>query len=272
MTLQRAKKVCIMALAGIALAIASPAWANHDYDDDDEDSSQERFHFDNNEDGAWAGTEEEEEEEYEEEDEEDADDDGSREADDDDIRHPHAPAGIRVDACRHASPACGVPPLSLSLLSQGGSNAHGTADRAASLAIKMVGKRYRYGGVSPSTGFDCSGLVQFSFRQAGIPIPRSTDEQRRASRPVTGSKLQRGDLLFFDQEGKENSHVGIYVGKGEFVHAPSSRKHVRADRLDAPYWRAHLSEVRRIKRFAPAVRVPKDSSRPAARAVRTRQK
>ena len=119
------------------------------------------------------------------------------------------------------------------------------AARAAQQATQMVGKPYRYGGSAP-TGFDCSGLVQFSYRQAGIRVPRSTDEQRRASKPVRAENLRPGDLLFFDQEGKKNSHVGIYVGNGNFVHAPSSGKQVRSDRMDKPYWRKHLSEVRRI--------------------------
>jgi murein DD-endopeptidase len=120
------------------------------------------------------------------------------------------------------------------------------ADRAASHALKMLGKPYRYGGMSPSTGFDCSGLVQFSFRQAGVSVPRSTELQLRASAPVRGAQLRRGDLLFFDQDGKKKSHVAIYVGDGTFVHAPSSGKQVRADRLDSPYWKRHLAEVRRI--------------------------
>ncbi|HYN11265.1 MAG TPA: C40 family peptidase [Burkholderiales bacterium] len=122
----------------------------------------------------------------------------------------------------------------------------GAAQSAASHALKMVGKPYRPAGASPSTGFDCSGLVQFSFRQAGRAVPRSTEEQRRVSARVGGSNLKRGDLLFFDQEGKKNSHVGIYLGDGRFVHAPSSGKQVRIDRLDSPYWKKHLSEVRRF--------------------------
>jgi murein DD-endopeptidase len=120
------------------------------------------------------------------------------------------------------------------------------AERAAVHAAGMVGKPYRFGGADPSTGFDCSGLVHYSFRKAGLVVPRSTDAQRRASRPVRLSELQRGDLLFFDQQGKKNSHVGIYVANGEFVHAPSSGKRVRRDRLDAPYWRRHISEARRL--------------------------
>jgi murein DD-endopeptidase len=120
------------------------------------------------------------------------------------------------------------------------------AERAASHAVKMLGKPYRYGGMSPAGGFDCSGLVQFSFRQAGVAVPRSTKLQLRASAPVRGAQLRRGDLLFFDQDGKKKSHVAIYVGDGRFVHAPSSGKQVRADRLDSPYWKKHLAEVRRI--------------------------
>lgn len=136
------------------------------------------------------------------------------------------------------------------------------AARAVDYAVKMVGKPYRFGGSSPSTGFDCSGLIQFSFQQAGVMLPRTTNEQRYASRLVRGSNLRRGDLLFFDQEGKKNSHAGIYVGDGYFVHAPSSGKRVRMDRLDSPYWRKHLSEVRRLN-VAAATPPPQYVTRPA---------
>jgi murein DD-endopeptidase len=118
-------------------------------------------------------------------------------------------------------------------------------DRAAAEAQKMVGKRYRFGGSSPS-GFDCSGLVMYSYRQAGVPLPHNTEQQRRIAKHIKVSELRRGDLLFFDQEGKKNSHVGIYLGNGQFVHAPSSGKFVRSDRLDSAYWKKHLSEARRL--------------------------
>ena len=118
------------------------------------------------------------------------------------------------------------------------------ADRAAANAATMVGKPYRYGGAAP-TGFDCSGLISFSYQQAGVSLPRSTSQQRRATQRVKLAELKRGDLLFFDQEGRKNSHVGIYLGERRFVHAPSSGKHVRNDSLDNPYWRKHLSEARR---------------------------
>jgi cell wall-associated NlpC family hydrolase len=119
------------------------------------------------------------------------------------------------------------------------------SDAAAGHALKMVGKPYRYGGATPE-GFDCSGLVYYSYRQAGAALPRDTEAQRLGSHPVERASLRRGDLVFFDQEGKKNSHVGIYLGEGAFVHAPSSGKHVRRDRLDSPYWRRHLSETRRL--------------------------
>ena len=119
------------------------------------------------------------------------------------------------------------------------------ADRAASSAAKMVGKPYKYGGASPS-GFDCSGLVLFSYRQAGVSLPHNTMQQRNATQRVKLAELKRGDLLFFDQEGKKHSHVGIYLGERRFVHAPSSGKHVRNDSLDSPYWKKHLSEARRL--------------------------
>ena len=118
-------------------------------------------------------------------------------------------------------------------------------DLAAGHAAQMVGKPYKYGGASPA-GFDCSGLVLFSYRQAGVALPHNTAQQRRISKHVKLAELRRGDLLFFDQEGKKNSHVGIYLGGRRFVHAPSSGKHVRNDSLDSPYWKKHLSEVRRL--------------------------
>jgi cell wall-associated NlpC family hydrolase len=119
------------------------------------------------------------------------------------------------------------------------------ADRAAGHALKMVGKPYRYGGAAPS-GFDCSGLVLFSYRQAGAVLPHNTERQRAISHPVRRASLRRGDLVFFDLEGKKNSHVGIYLGEGRFVHAPSSGKTVRTDPLDSAYWKKHFSEARRL--------------------------
>lgn len=119
-------------------------------------------------------------------------------------------------------------------------------DRAADHALRMIGIPYRYGGNSPSAGFDCSGLIQFSYKKAGATLPRTTHALRQASAPVRPSDLRRGDLVFFDQGWKKNGHVGIYLGAGEFIHAPSSGGRVRRDSLRSPYWRKHFSEARRI--------------------------
>jgi murein DD-endopeptidase len=119
------------------------------------------------------------------------------------------------------------------------------ASRAADNALGMLGKPYRHSGNTPA-GFDCSGLVQYSYSKAGVNLPRATQAQRREGRPVAATELRRGDLVFFDQEGKKSSHVGIYVGQGRFVHAPSTGGRVRTDGLDATYWRTHFVEARRL--------------------------
>ncbi len=120
------------------------------------------------------------------------------------------------------------------------------ADEAARHAAAMVGRPYRFGGRHPSTGFDCSGLVYYSYRSAGVQLPRTTQSLFASSRPVARKALRRGDLLFFDQQGQKRSHVGIYLGGGRFVHAPSSGKTVRTDRIDNPYWARNLSALRRF--------------------------
>ena len=118
--------------------------------------------------------------------------------------------------------------------------------RAAFYATKLVGARYHYGGNTPSNGFDCSGLVQYSYRLAGVRIPRNTRYQFQHSHFVRRSELRKGDLLFFNQEGKRFSHVGIYIGHNKFVHAPSSGKRVRVSTINNPYWRRHLASTRRL--------------------------
>jgi cell wall-associated NlpC family hydrolase len=143
--------------------------------------------------------------------------------------------------------ACaGAPPSEPGLSSAApGRSLDAMAGEAAGHAVEMLGKPYRFGGASPEAGFDCSGLVHFSYLQAGVRLPHNTDRLRVASKPVELAALRRGDLLFFDHEGKKNSHVGIYLGGGAFVHAPSTGKTVRSDRLDSSFWKRHLSEARR---------------------------
>ena len=119
------------------------------------------------------------------------------------------------------------------------------ARKAVDHARDMVGKPYKYAGDTPA-GFDCSGLVRYSYGKAGIRLPRDTRSQRDISVPVSLRKLREGDLLFFDQEGKKASHVGMYIGDGRFVHAPSSGGKVRTDSLKAEFWKKHFVDARRI--------------------------
>jgi cell wall-associated NlpC family hydrolase len=113
-----------------------------------------------------------------------------------------------------------------------------TASSAADYAVQQVGVPYRYGG-SDTSGFDCSGLVHYSYARAGKSVPRTTDGLWRASDPVPTGDLRRGDVLFFRIEGKV-SHVGIYLGGDRFVHAPSSGREVTVEKLDSPYYERSL--------------------------------
>ncbi len=118
-------------------------------------------------------------------------------------------------------------------------------ERAAAIAVQQVGTAYRYGGASPA-GFDCSGLVQFSFRQAGMKVPRTTGQLWDSAGTVAFDELQVGDLLFF-RFGRKMSHVGIYLGDEQFVHAPSSGKTVSIDSLGAEYYRRALVRGGRLR-------------------------
>ena len=118
-------------------------------------------------------------------------------------------------------------------------------ERATQTALDMVGRPYKYQGDSPA-GFDCSGLVRYSYLTAGRELPHGTTALRRLSHPVRVRDLRKGDLLFFDEAGKKYSHVALYAGEGRFVHAPSSGKTVRIDSLKDTYWKDHFLEARRL--------------------------
>lgn len=106
--------------------------------------------------------------------------------------------------------------------------------RAADVALQQVGVPYRYGGQSPS-GFDCSGLVHYSYVRAGKPVPRTTGQLWADVSTVPRRDLRAGDLVFFEIDGKMQ-HVGMYVGNNRFVHAPSSGKTVSVASLSSPYY------------------------------------
>jgi len=123
------------------------------------------------------------------------------------------------------------------------SNSHNNKpinQRLLAFARQQQGAPYRYGGKSPKRGFDCSGLIQFSFAQIGKRIPRTTKQQFRSRQPVSLGSLRPGDLLFYETEGRTPGHVALYLGRGEMIHAPSSGKEVKISRLNNPYWRTRL--------------------------------
>jgi cell wall-associated NlpC family hydrolase len=116
-------------------------------------------------------------------------------------------------------------------------------------AIGLVGTPYHWGGNTPESGFDCSGLVVYVFRTiAGVSLPRTTQDMFALDlADVHRDRLQGGDLVFFNTAGREISHVGIYVGQDRFVHAPNEGGTVRLDTLSNVYWDKHYSGAKRVR-------------------------
>lgn len=114
-------------------------------------------------------------------------------------------------------------------------------------AISLVGTPYRYGGNTPEGGFDCSGLVDYVYRDMlDLRLPRTSRELATYQGPrIAPERLTAADLVFFGSRGQV-SHVGIYVGEGRFVHAPSTGGTVRLDHLDGAYWRDHYTGAKRV--------------------------
>jgi cell wall-associated NlpC family hydrolase len=115
-------------------------------------------------------------------------------------------------------------------------------ERAAAIAISAVGVPYRWGGISPAGGFDCSGLVDWAYGRLGIALPHSSYALYDQGRRVARSRMRVGDLLFFSGRG----HVGIYIGRGRMVHAPHSGTRVQVVRLARSSYGARLVGVRRV--------------------------
>ena len=105
-------------------------------------------------------------------------------------------------------------------------------------ARQYIGVPYRWGGESPQTGFDCSGLTMVVYQLNGLDLPRSSRQQWQAGRPVKRSELSRGDLVFFATSGgRRVSHVGIYTGNGKFLHAPRRGRNIKISSLSNTYYR-----------------------------------
>ena len=108
-------------------------------------------------------------------------------------------------------------------------------------SMGLVGTPYRWGGSSTATGFDCSGMIQFVYKNAlDVSRPRTARDMAAASRKIPDNQLKAGDLVFFNTGGSSQySHVGLYIGNGEFIHAPSSGKTIKTEKLSSPYYAKH---------------------------------
>jgi hypothetical protein len=114
-------------------------------------------------------------------------------------------------------------------------------------ALSLLGVNYRFGGNSPDTGLDCSGLVRLVFNDTlGLPLPRRSEEISRVGGAVAPTELQPGDLVFFNTLRRAFSHVGIYIGNNQFVHAPSSGGSIRVESLGSDYWVRRFDGARRL--------------------------
>ena len=148
-----------------------------------------------------------------------------------------AAAMVSVSACSSNQPVEPTPRQGKTVVAPARKNIP-VGERAAAIAMQQLGVPYRYGGTSPR-GFDCSGLVHYSYANVGMPIPRTTSGLWQALSPVNDREMRVGDLLFFRIEGKM-SHVGLYLGNRRFVHAPSSGRVVTVESLDSDFYRRAL--------------------------------
>lgn len=113
-------------------------------------------------------------------------------------------------------------------------------------ARSLLGTPYRFGGTTPK-GFDCSGFIGYVFlKGAGLSLPRTSDDLSESGRPVSVPDLRPADLVYFKIERQKPLHVGIYIGKGRFIHAPNSKGQVNIQRLDLDYWRNRYLGARRV--------------------------
>jgi cell wall-associated NlpC family hydrolase len=126
------------------------------------------------------------------------------------------------------------------------------AGRAVQIAERYLGQPYRWGGATPETGFDCSGLVQYAYGQAGVALPRVTHQQFLVGDPVSREALRSGDIVFFRDATGYIHHEGLFLGDGRFLHAPRTGDVVKVSSLDEPYYAQQFAGGRRVGQLADA--------------------
>ncbi len=114
------------------------------------------------------------------------------------------------------------------------------------IATSLLGTPYHYGGITPATGFDCSGFVYYSHQQVGVTLPRTSVGQYQHTQPIGRKSLQPGDLVFFHSKRGRINHVGIYLGSGRFIHSPGKGKFISVTSLDHPYWQPRFARGGRL--------------------------
>lgn len=147
-------------------------------------------------------------------------------------------------------PSVSEPTISQTKLQAITSRAVDFSSRASELAMRamgMIGIHYKFGSNSPENGLDCSGLVQYVFKEAwGAKLPRTSAEISQVGERIETKDIQPGDLVFYNTLKRGFSHVGIYLGDNKFIHSPSSGGQVRIESMDLSYWKNRFNGIRRI--------------------------
>ena len=121
------------------------------------------------------------------------------------------------------------------------------AEEIVVYAYGLLGIGYQFGGRNPEAGLDCSGMVSYIVEEvSGRRLPHNAAQIASQTRAISTAQLQPGDLVFFNTLNRRHSHMGIYLGEGRFIHAPSSRSTVRVDRLDNPYFKPRIDGARTL--------------------------
>ncbi len=153
-------------------------------------------------------------------------------------------AGLSITPLAHADEPVSVPQApKVSFVDRATATAQDTIDQA----MDLLGIRYRKGGSTPESGFDCSGFVSHVFREGvGLILPRTSREMSKAGEEIKKEELRPGDLVFFNTMRRTFSHVGIYLGDNQFVHAPRAGGRVRVEDMRESYWKNRFNGARRV--------------------------